>query len=237
MSPTAKFIHVAMSHWCPAVPGVWEHSRFSNFCVLFCFAMRRVPCACSFGRQSSAQKDSEKTSRLPMPTALMAATASAKRAEPPPMVVKTQKASQDALKKYFCRQLIYQTFEEFYLNKFLCPWGVARSFGFARTFFGYGAWLTLGASISSSASIASTWCILERSNTRGWKAEGPKSHLNESLRFGTVELSTVSKEYQIYIPKCTKLLYNVLYKYMYIYIYWTYLQLIHTLCIFIYVHM
>lgn len=37
----------------------------------------------------------ETTTRLPMPTALMAATASAKRAEPPPMVVQTQKTPQD----------------------------------------------------------------------------------------------------------------------------------------------
>ncbi|CAK9025424.1 unnamed protein product [Durusdinium trenchii] len=46
-------------------------------------------------RHVKPQKDSEKTTRLPMPTPLMAATASAKRAEPPPMVVKTEKISQE----------------------------------------------------------------------------------------------------------------------------------------------
>ncbi|CAK9054807.1 unnamed protein product [Durusdinium trenchii] len=48
-------------------------------------------------RHVKPQKDSEKTTRLPMPTPLMAATASAKRAEPPPMVVKTEKISQDTV--------------------------------------------------------------------------------------------------------------------------------------------
>lgn len=61
-----------------------------------CCVARWLPCA-RLVRHVKPQKDSEKTTRLPMPTPLMAATASAKRAEPPPMVVKTEKISQDTV--------------------------------------------------------------------------------------------------------------------------------------------
>eukprot|EP00434_Breviolum_minutum_P002002 symbB.v1.2.001768.t1/scaffold95.1/size600632/16 len=47
------------------------------------------------GEPRHKAKDTEKTTRLPLPTALMAATASAKRAEPPPMVVKPQPAQKE----------------------------------------------------------------------------------------------------------------------------------------------